>query len=50
MERRGRRGKQLLDDLKRTPRPWNLIEETMDNNLWRTRFRRRYGPIVRQTT
>jgi hypothetical protein len=25
-------------------------EETPDRTLWRTRFRRGYGPVVRQTT
>jgi hypothetical protein len=41
-ERRGRRGKQLLDDLKKTTVYWKLQEETQDRTLWRTRFERGY--------
>jgi replicative superfamily II helicase len=48
--RRGRRRKQLLDDLKEKRRYWKLKEETLDFTLWRSRFGRGYGPVVRQTT
>jgi hypothetical protein len=48
--RRGRRRKQLLDDLKEKKRYWKLKEEALDRTLWRTRFGRGYGPVVRQTT
>jgi hypothetical protein len=48
--RRGRRRKQLLDDLKEKRRYWKLKEEALDRTLWRTRFGRGYGPVVRQTT
>jgi hypothetical protein len=48
--RRGRRCKQLLDDLKEKRRYWKLKEEALDRTLWRTRFGRDYGPVVRQTT
>jgi hypothetical protein len=48
--RRGRRCKQLLDDLKEKRRYWILKEEALDRTLWRTRFGRGYGPIVRQTS
>jgi hypothetical protein len=48
--RRGRRRKQLLDDLKEKRRYWKLKEETLDHTLWRTCFGRGYGPVVRQTT
>jgi hypothetical protein len=48
--RRGRRRKQLLDDLKEKKRYWKLKEEALDRTVWRTRFRRGYGPVVRQTT
>jgi hypothetical protein len=48
--RRGRRRKQLLDDLKEKRRYWKLREEALDHTLWRTRFGRHYGPVVRQTT
>jgi hypothetical protein len=47
--RRGRRCKQLLDDLKEKRRYWKLKEEALDHTLWRTRFGRGYGPVVRQT-
>jgi hypothetical protein len=48
--RRGRRRKQLLDDLKEARRYWKLKEESQDRNLWSTQFVRGYGPIARQTT
>jgi hypothetical protein len=48
--RRERRRKQLLDDLKETRGYWKLKEGTLDRTLWRTRFGRGYGPVVRQTT
>jgi hypothetical protein len=47
--RRGRRRKRLLDDLKEKKRYWKLKEEALDRTLWRTRFGRGYGPVVRQT-
>jgi hypothetical protein len=47
--RRRRRRKQLLDDLKEKRRYWKLKEEALDRTLWRTRFGRGYGPVVRQT-
>jgi hypothetical protein len=48
--RRGRRHKQLLDDLKEARRYWKLKEEAQDHTLWRTQFGRGYGPVARQTT
>jgi hypothetical protein len=48
--RRGRRRKQLLDDLKEKRRYWKLKEEALDRTLWRTGFGKGYGPVVRQTT
>jgi hypothetical protein len=48
--RRGRRRKQLLDDLKEKRRYWKFKEELLDYTLWRTRFGRGYEPVVRQTT
>jgi hypothetical protein len=48
--RRGRRRKQLLDDLKEKRRYWKFKEEALDRTLWTTRFGRAYGPVVRQTT
>jgi hypothetical protein len=47
--RRGRRRKQLLDDLKEKRRYCKLTEEALDHTLWRTRSGRGYGPVVRQT-
>jgi len=48
--RRGRRCKQLLDDYKETTGYWKLKREALERTLWRNRFRRVYGPVVRQTT
>ena len=46
---RGRRGKQLLDDLKESRGYWKLKEEVLDRTVWRTGFGRDCGPVVRQT-
>jgi hypothetical protein len=48
--RRGRRRKQLLNDLKEKRGYWKLKEEALDRTLWSTRYGRGYGPVVRQTT
>jgi hypothetical protein len=40
--RRGRRSKQLLDDLKETRGYWKLKEEAQDSTVWRG-----YGPVTR---
>jgi hypothetical protein len=48
--KRGRRRKQLQNDLKEKKRYWKLKEEALDRTLWRTRFGRGYGSVVRQTT
>jgi hypothetical protein len=48
--RRGRRRRQLLDDVKEKRRYRNLKDECLNRTLWRTRFGRGYGPVVRQTT
>ena len=45
-----RRLKQLLDDLKDKREYVKLKKETPYRTLWRTRFGRSYGPVVRQTT
>jgi hypothetical protein len=47
--RRGRRRKQLLDDLNGKKSYWKLKEEALDRTAWRTGFERGYGPVVRQT-
>jgi hypothetical protein len=49
-KRRGRRRKQLLDDLKEKRRYCKLPEGALDRTLWGTGFGRAYGPVVRQTT
>jgi hypothetical protein len=46
-ERRGRRRKQLLMTLKKREY-WKLEEEALDRILWRTRFGRGYGPVVKE--
>ena len=48
--RRGRKSKNLLDDLK--DRRWycHLKEEAVDRTLWRNRFGGGFGPVVRQNT
>jgi hypothetical protein len=48
--RRGRRRKQILDDVKKTTGYWKFKEETLDRTVWRIRFGRGYGPVVRQIT
>ena len=49
--RRGRRRKHLLNNLKETGEYWQLKVETLYGNLlWRTRFGRVCGPVVRETT
>jgi hypothetical protein len=44
--KRGRRRKQLLDDLKEKRRYWKFKEEAPDRTLWRTRFGRGNGPVL----
>jgi hypothetical protein len=46
---RGRRRKQLLDDIKEARRYWKL-KEAQNRTLWRTQFGRSYGHVARQTT
>jgi hypothetical protein len=46
--RRGRKRKQLLDDLKETRGHCKLKEEALDRTVWRTGFGSGYG-LVRQT-
>jgi hypothetical protein len=45
--RRGKILKQLLVDLKETTEYWKLEEKALDRNLWKTRLRRGFGPVVR---
>ena len=46
--RRGRRRK-LLDDLKERREYSHLKEEALDRTMWRARFGRGFGSVVRQT-
>ena len=48
--RRGRRRKKLLDDLKDKRGYSHLKEEAVDHTMWRNRFGRGAGPVVRQIT
>jgi len=48
--RRGRRRKKLLDDLKDRRGYSHLKEEAPDRTVWRNRFGRGFGPVVRQNT
>ena len=47
---RGRRRKQLLDDLKETRGYCKLKEEALDRTVWRPGFGRGCGRVVRQAT
>jgi hypothetical protein len=49
-ERRGRRCRKLLDDLTKRKENSPLKEEALDHTVWRARFGRGFGPVVRQTT
>jgi hypothetical protein len=48
-ERRGRRRRKLLDDLKERRGYSHLNEEALDHAMWRARFGRGFGLVVRQT-
>ena len=48
--RRGRRRKKLRDDLKDKRGYSHLKEEALDRTMWRNRFGRGFGPVVRQNT
>ena len=48
--RRGRRRKELLDDLKDRRGYSHLKEEALDRTMWRNRFGGGFGPVVRQNT
>jgi hypothetical protein len=48
--RRGRRCKQVLYVFTEAIRYCKFKAEALDRTLWRTRFGRGYGPVVRQTT
>ena len=48
--RRDRRRKQLLDGLKERKRYWELKEEALVRDVWRSRFGIGYGSVVRRAT
>jgi len=48
--KRGRRRRKLLDNLKERRGYSHLKEEVVDRTMWRARFGRGFGPLVRQTT
>jgi len=47
--RQGRRRRKLLDDLKERRGYSHLKEEALDCTMWRARFGRGFGPVVRHT-
>jgi hypothetical protein len=48
--RQGRSRRKLLDALKGRRGYSHLKEEALDRTMWRARFGRGFGPVVRQTT
>jgi len=48
--RRGRRSRKLLYDLKERRGYSHLKDEALDRTMWRARFGRGFGPVVRPTT
>jgi hypothetical protein len=48
--RQGRRRRKLLDNLEERRGYSHLKEGAVDRTMWRARFGRVFGPVVRQTT
>jgi len=48
--RQGRRRRKLMDDLKERRGYSHLKEEALDRTMWRARFGRGFGPVLRQAT
>ena len=48
--RRGRRRRKLLDNVKERRGYSHLKKGALNRTLWRARFGRGFGPVVRQTT
>jgi hypothetical protein len=48
VEIRGRGRKKLLDDIKGKREYCKGKEEALDRTMWKTRFGRDYGPLVRR--
>jgi hypothetical protein len=49
-KRPDRKRRKLLDELKERRGYSHLKEEALDRTMWRARFGRDFGPVVRQTT
>ena len=49
-ERQGRRRTKQLDEHKESRGYSHLKDEALDRTMWRARFGRGFGPVVRQTT
>jgi len=47
--KRGRRRRKILDDLKERRGYSHLKEEALDRTVWRARFGKSFGPVVRDT-
>ena len=47
---RGRKRRKLLDELKERRGYSHFKEEVLHRTMWRARFGRGFGPVVRQTT
>jgi hypothetical protein len=48
-ERRGRKRKKLLDELKERRGYSHMKEEALDCTMWTAGFERGFGPVVRKT-
>jgi hypothetical protein len=48
--RQGKGRRKLLDDLKERRGYSHLKVEALDRTMWRARFGRGFGPVIRQTT
>jgi hypothetical protein len=48
-EKEGRRRRKLLDDLKERRGYSHFKEEALDRTMWRARFGKGFGPVIRQT-
>jgi hypothetical protein len=48
--RRGGKRRKLLDGLRKRRGYSHLKEEALDRTMWRARFGRGFGPVVKQTT
>jgi len=49
-ERRERRSRTLPDDIKERTGYSHFREEALERTMWKGRFGRDFGPVVRQTT